>query len=122
MNGRKVKERRRAARQRNEQMLAECRQETPRLVSALPDMELWQRGRFTFYLPTCHDDLPEELKQAVMAHRTATLEGVCPSCELRNLVSGAGLVVTRHEKQCRAHPDRLVELGARLGVEVNRRD
>ncbi|MGW3650228.1 hypothetical protein [Streptomyces sp. NPDC000878] len=122
MNGRKAKERRRALRVRNEQLLANARQETPRLVSALPDMELWQRGRFTFYLPTCHDDLPDELKQAVTTHRTATLEGACPSCELTTLVSEAGLVVTRHEQVCPAHPDRLVELGARLGVEVNRRE
>ncbi|WP_073951553.1 hypothetical protein [Streptomyces kebangsaanensis] len=121
MRGKKAKAQRRARRERNERWLAEARQEEPRLVSALPDMELWQRGRYTFCVPTCHDDLPDELKQAVMAHRTASLEGACPSCDLTNLVSGKGLVVTRHEEQCPAHPDRLVELGERLGVEVNRR-
>ncbi|WP_406469046.1 hypothetical protein OH738_18120 [Streptomyces hirsutus] len=121
MNGRKAKALRRQKQERNEQLLADARQEEPWLLEAHATFELWQRGRFTFYLPVILDDLPDELKQALAAHRTATLDGSCPLCEVTVSTSRKGLVVTRHEDACPGHPDRLVEIGERVGVEINRK-
>jgi hypothetical protein len=121
VNGRKAKAVRRGRRERNEQLLAAAYRQEARHIDTIDTTELWQRGRFTFLLPVCPDGIPEELQRAVQAHRTATLEGACPLCSLTLLVSDRGEVRDRHEPDCPAHPDRLVELGERLGVEVNRR-
>ncbi|MFE5397433.1 hypothetical protein ACFQ9U_23105 [Streptomyces sp. NPDC056568] len=121
MNGRKARALNRRRQERNEQLLAEALKDEPQLLEAFDTFELWQRGRFTFYLPVILDDLPDELKQALAAHRTATLEGACPLCTVDVSVSRKGLVVTRHEDACPGHPDRLVEIGERLGVEITRK-
>ncbi|MEU2993516.1 hypothetical protein ABZ772_24850 [Streptomyces griseoincarnatus] len=121
MNGRRARALRRQRAERNAQLLAATRQEQPRLLEAHDAFEVWQRGRYTFVLPVVLDDLPEELKRALDAHRTATLDGSCPLCRVVVDVDRRGVVATRHEGQCVAHPDRLVEAGERLGVDIQRK-
>lgn len=121
MNGKKARALRRQRQGRAEQLLAEARDDAPQLVEAHETFEVWQRGRATFVLPTILDTLPEEMKQALAAYRSAVLDGTCPLCEVTTKVSRKGLVTTHHEESCAGHPDRLVELGERLGVEIQRR-
>ncbi|GLW45501.1 hypothetical protein Stsp02_11630 [Streptomyces sp. NBRC 14336] len=121
MNARKAKHLHRQRQEKAARVLAEARQAEPELLEAHDTFELWRRGRATFLLPVIADDLPDELKQALAAYRTAVLDGSCPLCPVSTEVSRKGLVTTRHDGQCPAHPDRLVELGERLGVEIQRR-
>ena len=121
MNGRKAKTLRQQRQKRAQELLDEAREELPRLIEAHETFELWRRGRATFILPTILDALPDEMKQALGAYRSAVLDGRCPLCTVTTKVSRKGLVTTHHEDACPGHPDRLVELGERLGVDVQRR-
>ncbi|MER7969690.1 hypothetical protein ABTX35_11980 [Streptomyces sp. NPDC096080] len=120
MNGRKARALNRSRRERNEQWLAEARAVPAVLMEAHETFELWQRGRFTFALPVILDDLPGEMKDALAVYRGAALDGRCPGCRVASRVSRKGLMTTHHESGCVAHPDRLVELGERLGVDIER--
>lgn len=122
MNGRKAKARRRALRERNAQLLAEIRAAVPVLQRRTEDgQEVWKRGPLTLVVPVVPLDAPTELQDAVTAYRMATLTTDCPRCANEVKVTEAGGYLVRHEADCPGHPDRLVALGERLGVEVQRR-
>ncbi|MEU0218955.1 hypothetical protein ABZ281_29365 [Streptomyces sp. NPDC006265] len=123
MNGRKAREQRRALRERNARLLAKIRGAVPTLLRTTETgHEVWQRGPATIVLPIVPGDAPSELQTALTVHRMAALTTDCPRCTNDVRVTEAGGYMVRHEAACPGDPDRLVELGERLGVEVQRRE
>jgi len=122
MNGRKAKARRRVLRTRNEQLVDAIRAAVPVLQRRTEDgHEVWQRGPLTLAVPVVPLDAPAEFQDAVTAYRMATLTMDCPRCTNEVKVTEAGTYIVRHEAECPGHPDRLVELGERLGVDIERK-
>ncbi|MGC9381580.1 hypothetical protein [Streptomyces sp. MH13] len=124
MNGRKAKARRRAEREHSDRYVAAMRAAVPQLERTTPDgdHEVWQVGPATVLVPVVPTDAPTELQQAITVHRMAALTTDCPRCDNDVRVTLDGQVFTRHKAACPGDPDRLVQLGERLGVEVTRRD
>ncbi|MFF7734611.1 hypothetical protein [Streptomyces sp. NPDC007984] len=123
MNGRKAKAKRRALRERNAQLLATIRAAVPSLLRTTESgHEVWQRGPATIVLPIVPADAPSDLQTALTVNRMAALTTDCPRCTNDVRVTEAGGYLVRHEAACPGDPDRLVELGERLGVDVQRRE
>lgn len=101
MNGRKAKERRRALRERNEQLLAEIRTAEAVFHEAHGQAwESWTKGPAMLFVPTLCDDYPPEVKDAVSVRRQAAFDGECPACPGRPRISPGGQYDVRHDVGC----------------------
>lgn len=123
MNGRKAKQKRRALRERNEQLLAAVRAAVPVRDVDGPQYEgyeVWRRGPAVMMLPVVPLDYPEPVQTALTVHRMAILTHDCPRCDNEVTVTEAGSVMLRHTADCPADPDRLVALAAEHGIAMGR--
>ncbi|MGX1120681.1 hypothetical protein RKD37_006044 [Streptomyces ambofaciens] len=121
MNARKVKGRKHRA--DSAQIVALVQAAVPQLVRTTPDgeHEVWQCGPAMVVVPVIPADAPKELRQALTAHRRAATTARCPHCRVKAGVTLSGAWEVRHAAVCPGHPDQLVKLGERLGVEIVQR-
>lgn len=122
MNAKKARAKRRALRERNEQLLATVRAAVPvRLRMVANGYEVWRRGPATIVVPVVPLHYPEPVQTALTVYRMAALTHDCPRCALEVKVTGAGAVLYRHEVHCPADPDRLAALAAEHGIDMKRK-
>jgi hypothetical protein len=118
MNARAARARSRAVRGIIEQALNDAARCAPRFVTAMGEMEIWQRGCVAFVMPALRDDYPSPLKAAVDLRRRATLSGECDCGATRTVVGQR--VVLEHDDDCMATDKNLIAIGEACGVPFKR--
>lgn len=95
---------------------------TPLFVAKINDHEVWQRGPTTIRVPAVKDDYPSEIKEVLIARRTAALAGECP-CGARRVYNLGHQPPMRHAPQCKASNETLeaVARAARYGFAAGPR-
>ncbi|WUR84500.1 hypothetical protein OG967_39875 [Streptomyces phaeochromogenes] len=121
MNGRKARALKAQKKAEDERLIESIRDAHPVLLRRDGEMEEWQKGPLTLWVPVVRDDYPPALKVGLQLRRTSIFELEC-MCGAEVRVSASRRIALRHLVSCPASGEALEPLAQAAGIATERAD